>query len=69
MAQEHQPVKKIVKVAGKKEKIGNKIKMDRPMSDVKVIKSKTHCSVYFNNYIGLYINVYMDGLFWGTVSP
>ena len=69
MAQEHQKGKKIVKVVGKKGKIDKAIKTDRPMADVKVLKSKTHCSVYFNNYSGLYVNVYMDGIFWGTVSP
>jgi hypothetical protein len=68
-AQEHQTGKKIVKIVGKKGKIANKIKTDKPMADVKVIKAKTHCSVYFNNYSGLFVNIYMDGIFWGTVSP
>jgi hypothetical protein len=69
MAQNHQPGKKIVKVAGKKGKMANQIKTDKPMADQKMVKAKTHCSVYFNNYSGLFVNVYMDGIFWGTVSP
>ena len=40
MAQEHQPVKKIVKVAGKKGKLANQIKKDKPMADLKMPKLK-----------------------------
>jgi len=69
LAQEHQHGKKIVKVAGKKGKMGDKIKADKPMSDTKMTKTKTHCSVFFNNFSGLFVNVYMDGIFWGTLSP
>jgi hypothetical protein len=69
IAQEHQPGKKIVKVVGKKGKDDSKIKMDKPAKDAKAIKSKTKCSVYFNNYSGYFVNVYMDGFFWGTVGP
>jgi hypothetical protein len=69
MAQEHKKAKKIVKVEGKKGKMANTIKIEKPVADVKVKKTKTYCSVFFNNYSGLFVNIYMDGIFWGTVSP
>lgn len=47
-----------------------KIKMDAPTSDAKpVVKSRgAACSVKFDNYTGLYIKVYVDGYYKGTLD-
>ncbi|TCC91563.1 hypothetical protein EZ428_07305 [Pedobacter frigiditerrae] len=48
-----------------------KIKVDAQASDAKpVVKSRgAACSVKFDNYTGLYVKVYVDGYYKGTVSP
>ena len=45
------------------------IKSDRPTTDKMKEKSRGSCTVNFRNHTGYYINVYMDGIFWGTLSP
>jgi hypothetical protein len=45
------------------------IKQDRPSTDVVKEKSRGNCSVDFYNHTGYTINVYMDGVFWGTLAP
>ena len=62
--------KKIVKVVGKKN-AGSAagMKQGKPTTDKEMDKSRGDCSVYFNNYTGYYVDVYMDGTFWGTISP
>ncbi|RZL35965.1 MAG: hypothetical protein EOO96_07955 [Pedobacter sp.] len=46
------------------------IKVDAPTSDAKpVVKSRgTTCSVKFDNFTGLYIKVYVDGYYKGTLD-
>jgi hypothetical protein len=47
-----------------------KIKGDAPTTDVAVAKSRgAACVVKFDNYTGLYVKVYVDGYYKGTVSP
>lgn len=47
-----------------------KIKVDAPTSDAKpVTKSRgADCKVKFDNYTGLYIKVYVDGYYKGTLD-
>lgn len=47
-----------------------KIKVDAPTSDDKpVVKTRgAACSVKFDNYTGLYIKVYVDGYYKGTLD-
>ncbi len=46
-----------------------KIKSEAPATDVVEAKSRSTCSVYFDNYSGLYVKVYVDGYYRGTLSP
>jgi len=65
-------VKKVNVMGVKKEKSRGadpNIKQDRPTSDVVKEKSRGACSVNFYNHTGYTINVYMDGVFWGTLAP
>lgn len=61
--------KKKVAVKATKGKGTEKIVQDRPTTDKPAEKSRGACSVNFINYTGYTINVYMDGYFWGTLSP
>jgi hypothetical protein len=45
------------------------IKSGAPTSDKAESKSRGTCSVYFSNYTGLYVNVYVDGYYKGQLSP
>lgn len=45
------------------------IKSGAPTTDNPVSKSRGTCSVYFSNYTGLYINIYVDGYYKGQLSP
>ena len=47
------------------------IKSDVPTEDKKVTKSRGayNCEVYFDNYSGLYVKVYVNGYYMGTMSP
>lgn len=47
------------------------IKSNSPTSDKKKEKSRgaALCMIYFDNYSGLYVNVYVDGDYMGTMSP
>lgn len=47
-----------------------KIKMDAPTSDAKpVAKARGEsCSVKFDNFTGLYIKIYVDGYYKGTLD-
>ena len=46
-----------------------KIKGEAPTTDKKEAKARGTCSVYFDNYSGLYVKVYVDGYYRGTLSP
>jgi len=46
-----------------------KIKGEAPATDVVASKARGTCSVYFDNYSGLYVKVYVDGYYSGTLSP
>jgi hypothetical protein len=45
------------------------IKAEAPTTDTKQGKPRGVCSVYFDNYSGLYVKVYVDGYYQGTLSP
>ncbi|HQW44923.1 MAG: hypothetical protein IPP02_01150 [Chitinophagaceae bacterium] len=45
------------------------IKADAPTTDVAEGKSRGACSIYFSNYTGYYVNIYVDGYYKGQVSP
>ncbi len=45
-----------------------KIKADVPAEDKKSVKERGDCSIYFDNYSGLYVKVYVDGTYRGTMS-
>jgi len=45
------------------------IKGEAPTTDSKEAKPRGTCSVYFDNYSGLYVKVYVDGYYRGTLSP
>ncbi len=45
------------------------IKEGMPTEDVAATKSRGNCSVYFDSYSALYIQVYVDGYYKGTISP
>jgi hypothetical protein len=45
------------------------IKKDAPTTDVAVAKARgASCSVKFDNYTGLYVKVYVDGYYKGTLD-
>ena len=46
-----------------------KIKAEAPTIDKVETKSRGTCTIYFDNYSGLYIKVYVDGYYRGTLSP
>lgn len=48
-----------------------KIKSNAPTEDQKQAKSRGAytCTIYFDNYTGYYINVYVDGDYMGTTAP
>ncbi|WP_316784652.1 hypothetical protein [Pedobacter frigiditerrae] len=46
-----------------------KIKSDIPAVDVPIAKARGGCTIKFDNYTGLYIRVYVDGYYKGTISP
>ena len=46
------------------------IKSDAPTSDVAQPKARgAACSIYFSNYTGYYVNIYVDGYYRGQLSP
>ncbi len=45
------------------------IKGEAPTTDNVESKSRGTCSVFFDNYSGLYVKVYVDGYYKGTLSP
>lgn len=47
------------------------IKSDAPTTDNAVAQSRgaASCSIYFSNYTGYYVNVYVDGYYKGQLSP
>lgn len=66
--------KKVVDVIGKtapKSRGANpNIKSDEPKVDKPVAKPRgTTCSVDFDNFTGLYVKVYVDGYYKGTLGP
>lgn len=46
------------------------IKSSAPKEDKKAAKSRgaNDCTIYFDNYSGLYVEVYVDGYYMGTMS-
>jgi len=45
------------------------IKSSAPTTDVAESQSRGACSVYFSNYTGYYVNIYVDGYYRGQLSP
>jgi hypothetical protein len=45
------------------------IKSGAPTTDEVATKSRGTCSIYFSNYTGYYINIYVDGYYRGQLSP
>lgn len=47
------------------------IKSDAPTTDNAVAQARgaASCSIYFSNYTGYYVNVYVDGYYKGQLSP
>ncbi|MEO7922561.1 MAG: hypothetical protein ABIR30_02700 [Chitinophagaceae bacterium] len=45
------------------------IKSEVPVTDKVEAKPRGLCSIYFDNYCGLYVKVYVDGYYRGTISP
>lgn len=46
------------------------IKSDAPTTDVAVSKARgASCSIYFSNYTGYYVSIYVDGYYRGQLSP
>lgn len=46
------------------------IKSDAPTTDVAEPKARGQaCSIYFSNYTGYYVNIYVDGYYRGQLSP
>jgi hypothetical protein len=45
------------------------IKSQAPTSDTEEAKSRGTCSIYFSNYTGYYINIYVDGYYRGQLAP
>jgi len=45
------------------------IKEEAPVTDKREPKIENECIIYFDNYSGLYIKVYVDGYYKGTISP
>ena len=47
------------------------IKSEAPTSDEPVAQARgaAACSIYFSNYTGFYVNVYVDGYYKGQLAP
>jgi hypothetical protein len=45
------------------------IKSERPTDDKVAEKSRDNCSIYFDNYTGYYISIYVDGKYKGELAP
>ena len=46
-----------------------KIKSEAPAIDKVETKPRGGCTIYFDNYSGLYVKVYIDGKYFSTISP
>jgi hypothetical protein len=44
------------------------IKTDVPTVDKPVVKARGGCNIYFDNYTGYYVKVYVDGNYKGTLD-
>lgn len=55
--------------AAKTRGVNPKIKGDIPSADVPAAKARGGCLIKFDNYTGLYIKMYVDGYYKGTISP
>ncbi|MEP6701064.1 MAG: hypothetical protein ABJA85_07105, partial [Bacteroidota bacterium] len=69
MAQPKKNVKVYAKTVAANRGVSPHIKVDMPTTDVKASRARGTCSVYFDNYSGLYVKVYVDGYYMGTLSP
>lgn len=75
MSAQAQAKKKVVTVSVKGKAVeksrgaNSNIKMDMPTTDKPVAKSRgADCSVMFDNYTGLFIKIYVDGSYRGTLD-
>jgi hypothetical protein len=69
IAQKKQIIKEVTGVKVEKARGENpNIKTGVPTIDKPVEKQRGSCSIYFDNYTGYVINVYVDGYFKGTVD-
>ena len=59
---------KVVSVVGKKGTTAG-MKKAQPTADKAKEKGRDACTVHYNNYTGYYIDIYQDGVFWGTMAP
>ncbi len=68
-AQPKKTVKKTATAVSANRGANPNIKGEAPTTDTKVAKSRGTCSIYFSNYTGFYVKVYVDGYYKGTMSP
>lgn len=68
-AQPKKAVKVMSKTVATNRGVSPHIKVDMPTTDKKANKPRGTCTVYFDNYSGLYVKVYVDGYYMGTLSP
>lgn len=72
-AQKTKPVSRTVKAATVLSSRGANanIKSDAPSSDAPVAQARgaSLCNIYFSNYTGYYVNIYVDGYYKGQLSP
>ncbi|MBC7873753.1 MAG: hypothetical protein H7Y01_07155 [Ferruginibacter sp.] len=47
------------------------IKSEAPVTDVSETQARggASCSIYFSNYTGYYVNIYVDGYYRGQLAP
>lgn len=68
-AQKKQTVKEVKASKVEKSRGTNpNIKSGAPATDKAVEKQRGNCNIYFDNYTGYVVNVYVDGYFKGTVD-
>ena len=51
--------------------VNSNIKSDAPKSDTPVAQARggASCNIYFSNYTGYYVNIYVDGYYKGQLAP
>lgn len=72
-AQKTKPVTRTVKAATVSSSRGANanIKSEAPNTDAPVAQARgaSLCNIYFSNYTGYYVNIYVDGYYKGQLSP